>query len=151
MLLTLNYLISLGNIFLGAAWIRTFKFLCLTRQVSIPWPCFTTPHVWLVQNTKSISCSTMVTAAMQISWSSSDGNSVLDRIWELSERCQCNLGCNPYPQQQARLCKLCCPQFEPSISRHSTVWGEVKFFLLLKLKLFLPQVTLYAHTAQGER
>lgn len=43
MLLTLKYFVSLRNLFLGADWIWTFKFLCLTRQQSIPWLCFTSP------------------------------------------------------------------------------------------------------------
>lgn len=42
-LLTLNYFISLRNLFLGADWIWTFKFLCLTRQQRTPWLCFTSP------------------------------------------------------------------------------------------------------------
>lgn len=93
--------VSLGNLFLGADWIWTLKFLCLTRQVSIPWPCFTFPSIWLVPNTKIFSCT-----RMQISWSNSNGNSVLHHIWELSERCQCNLGCNPHPQQDYASCAV---------------------------------------------
>lgn len=120
--------VSLGNLFLGADWIWTFKFLCLIRQLSIHWLCFTSPSIWLLQNAETFSCSRMLTAAMQISWSNSNGNSVLHCIWELSERYQYNLGCNPYPQKHAGLCKLCHPS-KKHVSLDIALFGERSRFL----------------------
>lgn len=120
-----------GESFLGADWIWSFKFLCLTRQVSTPWPCFAAPAsdgCWTPRAPPA--------AGWDLQQCRFQGvTPVGTQPWERSGRCQCNSGCN-LTLSNSRAVQMVLSKWETRIPAHKSVWGEVKLFMLLELKVF---------------